>query len=156
MPTEFLIREATIADVPEILRHRRGMFEDMGYRDAAALEAMRAPSQAFLEKGIREGFFRGWLAETADGRIAGGGGIVITQWPAHPLDAQTRRATILNLYTVPAYRRQGIARALMTAMVDWCRREGFASVSLHASEDGRPLYESLGFEPTNEMRLKLK
>jgi hypothetical protein len=28
-------------------------------------------------------------------------------------------------------------------------------VSLHASDFGRPLYESLGFRPTNEMRLKL-
>ena len=28
-------------------------------------------------------------------------------------------------------------------------------VTLHASDKGRPLYESLGFEPTNEMRLKL-
>jgi len=28
-------------------------------------------------------------------------------------------------------------------------------VTLHASDKGRPLYESLGFEATNEMRLKL-
>lgn len=30
-----------------------------------------------------------------------------------------------------------------------------ARVSLHASVEGRPLYEGLGFEPTNEMRLGL-
>jgi len=29
-------------------------------------------------------------------------------------------------------------------------------ISLHASPFGRPLYESLGFEPTNEMRLHLE
>jgi hypothetical protein len=28
-------------------------------------------------------------------------------------------------------------------------------VILHASDDGRQLYESLGFESTNEMRLKV-
>jgi len=28
------------------------------------------------------------------------------------------------------------------------------SVNLHASDEGRTLYEKLGFAPTNEMRLK--
>jgi len=41
-------------------------------------------------------------------------------------------------------------------MIAWCRRQNFASVFLHASKDGRPLYDSLGFEPTNEMKLKLR
>jgi hypothetical protein len=29
-------------------------------------------------------------------------------------------------------------------------------IALHASEVGRPLYEELGFAPSNEMRLKIK
>jgi len=39
--------------------------------------------------------------------------------------------------------------------VAWCGRNGFRSVALHASEDGRALYEELGFSGTNEMRLRL-
>jgi hypothetical protein len=41
-------------------------------------------------------------------------------------------------------------------MITWCKNEGLANVTLHASDDGRHLYETLGFEPTNEMRLKLR
>jgi len=59
------------------------------------------------------------------------------------------------MYTEPEYRRQGLARRLMEAMVAWCRAERMTSVYLHASDDGRALYESLGFTPTNEMRLVL-
>ena len=33
-----------------------------------------------------------------------------------------------------------------------CRGNGIESVVLHASGEGRPLYEKLGFTPTNEMR----
>jgi hypothetical protein len=44
----------------------------------------------------------------------------------------------------------------MDALIKWCRAEGFGSVSLHASPFGRPLYEQMGFLPTNEMRLFLK
>jgi hypothetical protein len=40
-------------------------------------------------------------------------------------------------------------------MIDWCRENGFINVGLHASDEGRPVYEQLGFKPTNEMRLEL-
>jgi GNAT superfamily N-acetyltransferase len=60
----------------------------------------------------------------------------------------------VNVYTEPAYRRQGLARELMKKVMEWCAREGVETVILHASEEGRPLYERLGFEATNEMRLK--
>ena len=63
---------------------------------------------------------------------------------------------IVNVYTEPAYRRRGLARRLMIAMLDWLRQQGYGTVSLHASDYGRPLYESLGFKVTNEMRLQLR
>jgi len=58
----------------------------------------------------------------------------------------------VNVYTEPGSRRRGIARALMQAMMEWARAEGFDRLLLHASDNGRPLYRSLGFAPTNEMR----
>jgi len=39
--------------------------------------------------------------------------------------------------------------------VDWCWQNGVPIVILHASTEGRPLYESMGFKPTNEMRIEL-
>jgi GNAT superfamily N-acetyltransferase len=155
MREEIRIREATPDDVPEILRHRRGMYEDMDYRDQRALEAMVSTSESYFLQALVDGSFRGWLA-LAEERVVAGGGIVISPWPSHPYDLECRKSTILNLYTYPDYRRRGIARALMKTMIEWCRKEGFESVFLHASKHGRPLYETLGFEPTNEMRLKLR
>jgi GNAT superfamily N-acetyltransferase len=149
------IRQATLADIPEILRQRRAMYEDMDYKDAAALSAMVSVTDAYLAKAMSEGSFRSWLASVETRNVAGGA-IIISPWPAHPYDLECRRATILNVYTDRDYRRRGIARRLLETMIAWCKREGFARVDLHASLDGRHLYESLGFEPGNEMRLKLK
>ncbi|MFI5363562.1 MAG: GNAT family N-acetyltransferase [Elusimicrobiota bacterium] len=154
MSATLRIRAAAIDDIPEILRQRRGMFEDMGCRDGDALAAMVSVSAGYLQKAVADGSFRAWLVMDGD-RVVAGGAIVISPWPALAGDSACRRATILNVYTDPDHRRRGIARLLMRTMIDWCRREGFARVSLHASKDGRHLYESLGFEPTNEMRLKL-
>ena len=36
----------------------------------------------------------------------------------------------------------------------WSRDQGYDRLNLHASTEGRPLYESLGFEQTAEMRVK--
>ncbi len=155
MSQEPLIRPATPNDLPEILRHRLGMYEAMGYTDASALSSMLSTSKSYLAAALQNGSFRGWMALVEE-RVIGGGAILINPWPSHPYDLECRRATILNVYVDPGFRRQGIARQLMRTMIDWCRKEGLAAVYLHASNDGRPLYESLGFEPTTEMRLKLR
>ena len=60
------------------------------------------------------------------------------------------------MYTEPEHRRRGLARMIMMALLELCRESGWAVVHLHASSDGRPLYESLGFQAANEMILKLR
>jgi GNAT superfamily N-acetyltransferase len=152
---EIQIRTATLSDLPVILHHRRSMHEDMGERDARALDIMQATSEKYLQKALADGSYRGFLAEASQGRVVAGGGIVISPWPGHPGEVHARRAMILNMYTEKEYRRRGIARRLMLTMMDWLRKEGFPKVSLHASDEGRPLYESLGFEISNEMTFKL-
>jgi GNAT superfamily N-acetyltransferase len=149
------IREANSGDIPEILRQRRGMYLDMGYKDDAALGKMISACEPYLAQTLTQGSFRGWLALSKT-RMVGGGGVVINPWPSHPYDLQCRRATILNVYVYPEFRRCGVGRRLMQTMIAWCRAENFAAVYLHSSQDGRHLYESLGFEPTTEMQLKLQ
>ncbi|HMC62523.1 MAG TPA: GNAT family N-acetyltransferase, partial [Candidatus Solibacter sp.] len=112
-------------------------------------------SEAFLRRALVDGTYRGWLAVAAGGRVVAGGGVAIVPWPGSPADPAPRRGWIQNVYTEPGFRHRGIARRIMEAIVNWCRAEGFRAVSLHASPFGRPLYESMGFQPTNEMRLNL-
>jgi GNAT superfamily N-acetyltransferase len=155
MSLEVLIRKATLDDIPELLRHRQDMYADMGCNDAEAMSRMLETCEPYLATALANGTLHGWLA-CAGEQVVAGGVLLISPWPSHPYDGQCRRASILNMYTDPAFRRQGIARRLIQTMIDWCRTQGFMNVTLHASDKGRPLYESLGFEPTNEMRLDLR
>jgi GNAT superfamily N-acetyltransferase len=59
------------------------------------------------------------------------------------------------VYVLPAYRRRGVAKALMKACLDWLRKKGCASARLNSSEQGLPLYEAMGFKPRREMELPL-
>ena len=154
--SDISIRAATPADLEVVMHHRRSMFFDMGYRDETALAAMKATSEPLFAKGLANGSYVGWLAENPLKEVVAGGGLIVFEYHSSPADPFPRRPVIVNMYTEPGYRRRGIARELMKRMLAWCRNEGFGSVVLHASEDGRSLYESLGFEPTNEMRLMLR
>jgi GNAT superfamily N-acetyltransferase len=150
------IREATPQDLEVVLYHRRRMFEDMGFGDQQALDAMIAASTPLLRLGLTDGTYRGWLVEAPGNRIVAGGGVIILQFQPHPRDPQPKRAWVVNMFTEPADRRRGLARQLMQTILRWCGAEGMRFLYLHASDEGRPLYESMGFAPTNEMSLALK
>lgn len=150
------IRSATEDDIPTLLHHRRSMWLDMGYDDAASLDRAERSARSYFESALADGSYRGFLAVDSANRVVGGGGIVISHWPGDLHELKPHRAMILNVYVERDCRRRGIARRLMNDMIDWCRENGFARVGLHSSPEGRALYEALGFTPTNEMRLDLR
>src|SRR5689334_4274123 len=152
---EINIRRACAEDLRHILDHRVAMLEEMGFGDAGVLDCVEAVSREYCTEALRAGTYVGWLAEDGNGQVLGGGGIVVAAWPGYPGENHAKRAWILNMYTEPEARRRGVARRLMQMMVEWCRIEGYGSVSLHASAAGRPVYESFGFKSTNEMSRKL-
>jgi len=147
------IRSATLDDMDAIVHHRRAMFLDMGYRDESALHAMSARFRPWLRGKMQAGEYLGWFALAADASIASGLGLWLMDWPPHMIGSGRLRGNILNVYTEPGHRRGGMARALMQIALEWCAANHVAVVILHSSDEGRGLYESLGFQPTNEMRL---
>lgn len=64
-------------------------------------------------------------------------------------------AYIANVYVAPASRRRGIAAALTRRAIEWARERGCVVIRLRTTGTGRALYESLGFERTNERELRL-
>ena len=57
----------------------------------------------------------------------------------------TRLAWIGMVLTRPEYRRQGLSRRLMEDAIASAERDGIRTLKLDATDEGRPLYESLGF-----------
>ena len=165
------IRRATLseADTDVIVHHRRAMFRDIALRDTgraddAALDAMGARFRPWLARKLETGEYLGWLAvdegecdagEFNEGKVVAGAGLWLMDWPPNMLPGGHRRGHMLNVYTEPTHRRRGIARNVMQAALAWCTANRIETVVLHASDEGEPLYASLGFMPTNEMRLNL-
>jgi GNAT superfamily N-acetyltransferase len=147
----FIIRLATVEDIPTIVAQRRAMFHDMGTTDPAALDAMEAHFRPWVRQKMEQGEFFTWLAEDGQGRVVAGAGLWVQEWPPTPQAVLGRRGYVLNVYTHPDYRRRGLARRLMRLIVAWCWEHDLPILTLHASADGRLLYDSLGFAPANFM-----
>jgi ribosomal protein S18 acetylase RimI-like enzyme len=153
---DFQIRPGTLADAETVVAHRRAMFFEMGYRDEQALDKMSDAFQPWLERKMRDSQYLAWFAVDSSGAIAAGLGLWLMDWPPHLVGPGPWRANILNVYTRPQSRRMGLARRLMETALEWCRANQVRAVILHSSDDGRRLYESMGFQPTNEMRIILE
>jgi GNAT superfamily N-acetyltransferase len=140
---DYRVRPATLADVDDLVRHRISMFTDMGV--PLDVNVLDPAFRVWLAEMMPAGTYRAWLAEAADGEVAGGGGITVIPWPPGPRYVGDRLAFVYNVYTEPMHRRRGLARLIMDTIHAWCRDEGIASMALNASRDGKPLYESMGY-----------
>jgi GNAT superfamily N-acetyltransferase len=158
----FEIRTATPADAHVIARHRAEMFRDMGrLATEAAAEALRAVAEPALREWLANGTYVGWLAAPAGSlrEIAGGAGLQLR--PLLPRPSEDGRGAavgpegyVVNVFVERQWRRRGVARLLMEHVLAHVREHGITRCTLHPSAEGRALYESLGFTPTTELRLR--
>ena len=163
MSEQFHIRFATTDDAGIIGWHRTRMFQDMGLVPDELFESFRTKSLDRLGSAVASGDYIGWLVTEHDKpqTIIAGAGVIIREVPPFPLRhkngeitiAEGRQGLIVNVFTEPEWRRRGLAKLLMNSIIAWSREQDLDDLVLHASDDGRALYEHLGFMQTEEMRL---
>ncbi|GAC1305371.1 MAG: GNAT family N-acetyltransferase [Vulcanimicrobiaceae bacterium] len=146
---------ATVADVATVVTQRARMFAEMGVSVRLDTPEMVTTLRRWFHAQIAAETYLGFLIANESGAVVAGGGVRFLDWPPARSDTANVRGYLMNVYVEPDHRRRGLARSIATAAIDACRRRGVGVLALHASAAGRPLYESLGFEPTPEMCLRL-
>lgn len=139
------------------------MFEDMGIISGDAVAELFRLSETYFRRTVPTGEYVAWLAydPAHPESIVAGAGLLIRTIPPFPVMQGSnagalglgKQGLVINVYAEPAWRRKGLARMLMREVMAFAKEAGIESLVLHASADGRPLYEQLGFRATNEMRL---
>jgi GNAT superfamily N-acetyltransferase len=157
----FAIRRATVEDIPTLARHRCEMFKDMEQLSEGSYSDLAEASTRYFEEAMPSGEYVAWVVTPADRPevvVAGGGmqlrGILPRPDHAGRLLKAGPQGLIVNVYTEQEWRRKGLAELVMQTIMHWGLENGLASMVLHASEEGRPLYERLGFKTSNEMYLR--
>lgn len=156
MTDSFTIRRATLDDVPTILFQRRSMFSEMGSGTEDAIDIMSVSFEPWLREKMRDERYLGWFAINEADEIVAGAGVWLMDWPPTVIEPLSLRAYMLNVFTHTGYRKRGLAHMLTQTVVEWCKNHDRHLLVLHASNAGRPVYESMGFELSNEMKLILR
>jgi ribosomal protein S18 acetylase RimI-like enzyme len=101
--------------------------------------------------------FAAYVVDDPDvGVVAGAAGNVYVH-PPGPRDLTTLRGHLYNVSTEPDFRRRGLARACVVALMDWFRDEtGVGQIELHATQDGIGLYRAVGFIEASYPTLRLR
>jgi GNAT superfamily N-acetyltransferase len=154
---ETTYRRATLDDLPALALLRWEM-QVVWRDDAEAYASTREPYIATYCAAMREemlaGRLRAWLAEADGAPVAA---VSLVTWLVPPSLAHSRRmrGQVSNVYTRPAYRRQGISRTLMRLLLEHAREHEILRIILWSSEMGHSLYASLGFSASEGMELYL-
>lgn len=146
-------REAAAADSAALAELRWRMeVERYEGEERIAHDEFLAAFVASTRDELARGAQRGWIAE-ADGRVVACALLIWWEMPPNFTQLRRRRGLVTSVYTLPEYRRQGVARRLMVQLVAEARALGVQRLVLWASDMARPLYEDLGFGPSDGLEL---
>jgi ribosomal protein S18 acetylase RimI-like enzyme len=110
----------------------------------------------FIDRARQELSFKAFAIEV-DGIVVGSTSCQIFAglYPNGLAEEYRKYGYIWGVYVEAAYRRRGFGKQLTTMALDYLKSLGCTRAILHASPSGQPIYTSLGFVLSNEMRLDL-
>lgn len=98
----------------------------------------------YYRRHMKDGSFVSWLALDGD-RIVATSGLSMVEKPPYFSCPSGRIGLLSSMFTEKDYRRRGIARELLSRVVQEAREQGCGAVQITASEMGTYLYCDFGF-----------
>ncbi len=137
-------RKATLLDAETLSRMRSDMFREEENYPETFLNLLFGNTKQYIENGLADGSFSAWVAEEGGDIIAMGGAAYFTL-PPNDWCPGGKTAYIGNMYTLPSFRRKGIASRLLALIIEEAKENLCQRILLNTSDMGRPLYEKHGF-----------
>ena len=147
----FIFRTATKKEIPRIVELKIAMFRDSGAFNLLSEDAFDIIVEDYRKLYDRDEAIH-FVAVYESTIIATAGAFLKSDFPYRYFKVPFY-GFIGDVYTESAYRRQGLAHRLSEMAVDWLKSKEITMVKLLTSAEGRPIYERLGFESSNEMVL---
>lgn len=155
MDKKFEYKRATLKDIEELVRTRIIVLRAANkLSDDVDMSVVEQESYAYYKRALQTGEHIAYLIYDAD-VFVGAGGVSFYQVMPTFHNSTGKKADIMNMYTTPEYRRQGIAFQTLDLLVKDAKEQGVSLIALEATDMGRPLYEKYGFvKMEDEMELK--
>lgn len=145
-------KKLTVNDLDVFIKMRINQLREEGAKEDIDLEP--ALKDYYLRH-LSDGTFVSWLALDND-RIIGTSGMSIVEKPPYFGCPSGKIGLLSSMFTDPSYRRKGIAKTLLSKVIDEAKTQGCGTVQITASNMGVLLYSDYGFEKNeNFMQYKL-
>ncbi len=148
------IRRANLNDLDALVQLRLDLLREVGdLKNDAQTTALADATRQYLIRKMPTGEFVCWVA-SVDGCIVGTSGLVLFERPPVAGNLLGMEAYVMNIYTIPEWRSKGVATALIEEIVSFAKSADARRIWLHASKDGKRIYEKVAFvSTTSEMQL---
>lgn len=146
----FEYKRATIEDIEELVRTRIMVLRAANkLSDDVDMSVVEQESFTYYKRALVSGEHIAYLVYDND-KFIGAGGVSFYQVMPTYHNSTGKKAYIMNMYTAPEYRRQGIAFQTLDLLVKDAKGQGVSQIALEATDMGRPLYEKYGFVKMEE------
>ena len=155
---KFFIRAGEEKDILIALAMRKKLFMDTGvpkeaFRDDMDSTLLQDYNEAYERKDMLH-FFA--YDREKDGQPAAVAGLLIKRDFPYYLFKPGYYGWVIDVYTEPEYRGNGLASRLLEKVKLWGLEKGVVELKLiSASENARRIYEKFGFRPTSEMSMNV-
>lgn len=147
------MRRLLPGEIPAFIQLRLEQLKEEGSKLPPNLEASLA---SYYQRHMADGSFISWVACRGD-QIIATSGISLVEKPPYASNPSGRIALVSSMYTKKPYRRQGIAKVLLSKIVEEARAWGCGTVQITASDQGVLLYEDFGFQKNaNFLQFQIK
>lgn len=147
-------KRATIDDIDELVRTRIIVLRAANkLSDDADMSTVEQESYVYYKQALEADEHIAYLVYD-NGKFIGAGAVSFYQVMPTYHNSTGKKAYIMNMYTAPEYRKQGIAFHTLDLLVKEAKEQGVLQIALEATDMGRLLYERYGFvNMENEMEL---
>ena len=149
------LRRASLDDLELLVRHRRGMWEEILEAPSKSMDAADRAYRRWARQRMRDREMVGWIIETDRGEAVASGCVWLMPSQPRPLWNGTVSPYLMSMYTERGHRGRGHATRITREAIRWSRAQGYTTLLLHASRFGKAIYLREGFVEANEMRLQL-
>lgn len=146
-------RKATAEDLSLLIDTRMAFVESIAKIENPA--AFKAATEQYFAAHLNDGSLFSYIC-VETGKILSSCLLCVYTTVPIPSALSGKSGLLLNVYTVKEHRRKGLAKKLILMLIEEARRMGVSKIMLDYTEDGLPLYQSLGFIKSDDhMEMKL-
>lgn len=151
---DFTVRPTSISDIHQLTQWRMRVLREV-FADATDVgwEALEAANRRFYIEHISAETLEAVWAINCEGTVMGCGDVCYQSELPSPDNVSGKNAYLMNIYVLPAFRRNGVGEAIVNTLVAKAKERKCGKIYLETTDCGQHLYRRCGFNDLPSMMI---